>query len=105
MVKLSIVVNVKAGMEPADALEYWVGTHGPIVTKVPGLRSYVQHHATEGLGGPAPFLGYAEMTFDDRASADTALATPEFAAALADAGNFIDLPSLMGAWVEDHAIV
>lgn len=105
MVKLSMVVQPRAGMDRDEALRYWAETHGPIVAKVPGLRGYVQHHAVEGLGGPAPILGYAELVFNSRAEADQAMATPEFAAALEDAGNFIDMGSIAGAWVEDHTIV
>ena len=54
---------------------------------MPGLRGYVQNHATDR--GNVPYA-VAERYFDSPEALHEALATPEGQAALADLRNFVD---------------
>jgi len=66
---------------------YWRETHGPIVQRIPGLRKYVQNHASDRGGVP---YAVAELYFDGPDALQEALASPEGQAALGDLGNFVD---------------
>lgn len=77
---------------PADADAYWrhyLEVHMPIVQRIPGVRNIrLGRVAQTADGGAAPYHLVSEVWFDDRASLDAALNTPEMAAALADVPNF-----------------
>ena len=70
-------------MSVEDFQAHWLGTHGPIVAAIPGVRRYVQSHVK--LGGyrkGAPICdGVAELWVDDKDAVRAIAATPEFAAA------------------------
>jgi uncharacterized protein (TIGR02118 family) len=103
--KVMFVVHEKAGRDRAASLEYWRTTHGDVVRKVPGVVSYVQHHAVAAPDGTLPFLGVATLSFEDEAAFGVAAASQEFAAAIADVANFADETRLPTAFVEDVVIV
>lgn len=72
------VVKRKPGMDPQAFHEYWETIHGPLATKIPQLRRYVQCHTRMGAyqnGQEPEFDGVALTWFDDtnemRASAAT----------------------------------
>ena len=44
MVKTITFIKRKPGMSVEDFGQYWRTKHAPIVTKLPGLRRYVQCH-------------------------------------------------------------
>lgn len=104
MVTVTFVVNTQPGVERATALEHWRTTHADLVRQVPGVRRYVQQHATGAPEGEPPFLGVASLAFDSDEDWATAAASPEFAAAVADIANFggAELPT---AFTEDVVIV
>ena len=105
MFTLTSVLHEKSGLERADALRYWRDTHGPIVAGVPGVQRYVQQHAVAAPEGEPPFLGVASLSFADQDAFGAAAGSPQFAAALADLGNFADAGRLPTAFVEDVVIV
>jgi len=106
MFTVTFVLHEKSGLDRADALRYWRDTHGPIITKVPGVRRYVQQHAVGAPdGGQPPFLGVASLSFDDQESFGAAASSPEFAAALADLPTFADASRLPTAFTEDVVVV
>lgn len=105
MFTVTFVVYEKAGLDRAEALRYWRDTHGPIVAKIPGVQRYVQQHAVAAPEGVPPFLGVASLSFADQAAFGAAAASPEFAAAIADVGNFGDADRLPTAFVEEVVIV
>jgi uncharacterized protein (TIGR02118 family) len=103
--KVVFVLYEKPGVDRAAALEHWRTTHADIVRKVPGVTSYVQHHAVAAPDGTIPFLGVAGLAFEDQDAFGRAAAGPEFAAAIADVDNFADAARLPTAFVEDVVVV
>lgn len=100
MTKLVVFLNRRPDLSRVEFRRYWRDVHGPFGAKMPGVRKYVQNHA---LADGAPFDGFAEMWFDDDASMQAALASPESAAAGADAPNFVEKTQLM--FVEESVMV
>ncbi len=105
MFKVMFVLYEKSGVDRAGALQHWRTTHADIVRAVPGVTSYVQHHAVAAPDGTIPYLGVAGLAFADQAAFGAAAAGPEFAAALADVANFADETKLPTAFVEDVVVV
>ena len=106
MLKLVGVVHKRAGMSTEEFRQYWLETHAPIVAKIPGLRKYTLVYANAGLDGtPPPFDGLAEMWFDDEASLEMAMASPEVGAAMADNKNLLDEDRLQILVAEDVSII
>jgi len=107
MIKLIFCLRRQPHLTRGDFQTYWRETHGPLVEKHrEALRfvTYNQIHTIEDAMGtalgdvrnaPAPFDGFAEMTWADRADLDAAMTSPEGRAAgrelLADEKRFIDL--------------
>jgi len=104
MFTVTFVINEKPDTDRAAALQHWGTTHADLVRQVPGVRRYVQQHAVAAPAGNPPFLGVASLYFDDQAAFETAAASPEFGAAVADVANFGD-SELPTAFTEDHVIV
>ena len=44
MIKICEVAYRKPGMSVEDFQAHWLGTHGPIVARIPGIRRYAQCH-------------------------------------------------------------
>ena len=92
----------RADMDAQEFRRYWRDIHGPIAAKIPGLRKYVQNHATVAPDGITPPCdGVAEMWFEDAASFET----PEFEATIADTANFLDPDRSRGFSVDELEIV
>jgi len=68
--------------------ERWAGDHGQLVSKLPGLKRYVQNHAVLEAYGvatrPMTHDGFSELWFDDLASLQAAAQTPEWQAVRED---------------------
>ena len=93
MVKLIYGINRKPGMSVEEFQRYWRETHGPIAARLPGVRRYVQCHTLPEpytRENPPPYDGVAELWFDDMATLQQAMASPELKAAREDERNFID---------------
>jgi uncharacterized protein (TIGR02118 family) len=104
--KIMFIVYERAGIPRDEALRYWREQHGPIASKVPGLRQYFQTHALSSPdGSEAPYLGAAAMVFDSRDAFTEAAASPEFDAVLKDVINFADPNNVPTAVVEDYNFV
>jgi uncharacterized protein (TIGR02118 family) len=87
MLKMMFLAYRRADMDAQEFRRYWRDIHGPIASKIPGLRKYVQNHSTVAPDGIIPpYDGVAEMWFEDAASFET----PEFEATIADTANFLD---------------
>lgn len=106
MIKVIELVKKRPDLSIEEFRTYWKGTHGAIVSAIPGLRRYVQSHPLMGgyRNGSLPFDGVAEVWFDDKDAMRTMATTPEFAAAKADEPNFID-PSELIELVVDEAVI
>ncbi len=92
MTKLIVFLTKRADLTRDEFRRYWREVHGPLGAMMPGVRKYVQNHTTSD---GAPFDGVAEMWFDDTAAMQAAFASPESAAAAADAPNFTAKTHLM----------
>jgi uncharacterized protein (TIGR02118 family) len=103
--KVMFVVYERSGLTRDEALRYWRDNHGPIAAKVPGLRRYVQSHAIAAPAGELPFLGIAEMVFDDADSFNAAAQSSEFAAVLEDVVNFADPDRVPTAFMDDFSFI
>jgi uncharacterized protein (TIGR02118 family) len=108
MVKLIYVITRKQGMSVEEFQRYWRETHAPIAAAIPGVRRYVQCHATESLQfgeNAPPYDGAAELWFDDLDSFRAAMRSPEARAAIEDERNFIDHTRVFAMVTEENVVV
>lgn len=90
------LINKKPDWTQEDFRRYWTETHGPIAARLPGLRSYVQHHvvdtAQRGITykrGPEHVDGFSELIFDDAASMQAAFASDVAPSLVEDENRFL----------------
>ena len=92
---------------PVDEFQtYWRTRHPDVVTKLPGVRRYVQSHtdpATYRSGEPV-YDGIAEVWFEDTAAMHALRGTPAVAAVQADEARFIDRSTMGLIITDDHVI-
>ena len=95
---------IKPGMTVEKFREYWLGVHGPMALKMPGLRRYVQSHLIdEGyLYGTPRFDGVAQLWFDSAAAFAEAFASPAGRELMADGAVFIDGPKMTFFMAQEH---
>jgi uncharacterized protein (TIGR02118 family) len=106
MVKLVFILHRRPGMDVDDFGRYWRDKHAPIGSALPGLRKYVQNHPGKTLdGSPLPYDGFSELWFDDMASLERALASPEAQAAIVDSENFLDVKRIQTFVVEEVRVI
>ena len=71
---------------------HWLAVHGPLVLRLPGLRSYAQSHVVAALTPGARAMaidGFAELAFDSVAARAAAYGSAELAACDRDSPGFI----------------
>jgi len=102
MVKAIYLIRRKPGMSHDDFHRYWREVHGAIAARIPGLRRYVQCHATTD---GAEYDGAAEAWFDDMDAVRRAVASEEYAAARADEARFIDLDRTTLIFTEEVRVI
>jgi uncharacterized protein (TIGR02118 family) len=84
MLKVLSLIKRKEGMS-LDAFRHWVQVeHLEFSKKLPGMRKYIVNVLAQE-SPDSPFDAVNEMYFDDEAAMKAAFATPEGAAAGADA--------------------
>lgn len=90
MFKRMSVLEKRPGDDPAFFSRHWRERHGPLVARLPAIRSYVQNHV-EVVYEPAPFRisGIVELGFDDAAAMDKAFTAERVRAVRADEPNFL----------------
>lgn len=64
--------------------DYWRDRHPEVVTRLPGIRRYVQNHVTGVLRGEPAWDGIAEVWFDDLESMRANVSSPVLADIRAD---------------------
>jgi uncharacterized protein (TIGR02118 family) len=91
VIKLIGGITRKDGMTVEQFQFHWRDVHAPLIARTPGLRRYIQAHATPETydAQPPAYDGLAEAWFDSLEAFDAAVATAEWLAAVADAPNFI----------------
>ena len=92
MVKTITFIKRKPGMDLDEFGQYWRTQHAGIVTKLPGLRRYVQCHTIPSgyRNGEPTYDGVAEVWFDSTGAMRESAKTEEYRAVRADEPNFID---------------
>ena len=106
MVKAVAFFKRRAGMAVDEFQTYWLKRHPDVVTKLSGVRRYVQSHtriASYREGEPV-YDGIAELWFDDSVAMRALRDTPEMAAVQADEARFIGR-STMGLIITDEHVV
>ena len=106
MVKAVSFFKRKAGMSVEEFQAYWRRSHPAAVTRLPGVRRYVQSHtrpAGYGKGEPI-YDGIAELWFEDTKAMHALRGTKEIAAVEADEAVFIDRSTMRLILTEEHVI-
>lgn len=106
MITIVGYIKRRPGMGVEDFQQHWRSVYGPLITKLPGLRRYVQSHtllAGYRKGEPI-YDGVAELWFDSEAAFNSAAQSPEMAAAQADRQNFLDFSSFGTTYTNEHVI-
>jgi len=96
----------RAGMPVEEFQAYWRRRHPEVVTKLSGVRRYVQSHTRPAAyqSGEPVYDGIAEVWFEDTAAMHALRGTAEMAAVQTDEARFIDR-STMGLIVADDHVV
>lgn len=92
--KFMVLLNKQEDVSFEEYERYFFEEHLPYVLEIPGLRGYkvnLRHPEDE----EAPYDGISEFWFDDRAAFDSAMASPEAEATLADAATFLLPPQIL----------
>jgi uncharacterized protein (TIGR02118 family) len=91
MAKIIFILQRRTDLTRQQCQEYWRGeTHRGVVSRIPGLRKWVQNHVVGGPG-EAACDGVGEMWFDSDQAMNAALNSAEMGAAVEDAKNFLDM--------------
>lgn len=93
MVKLAEFPIRPSRLTPEEFHRYWSEVHGPLATKIPQMRRYVQSHArlSSYRDGRRPtFDGVAEVWFDSTDAMRESAKTLEYRRVRQDEPNFID---------------
>ncbi|MGD0073607.1 MAG: EthD domain-containing protein [Candidatus Binataceae bacterium] len=106
MAKAVFQVRRKPGLTLSAFRKYWLEVHGPIVSKFPGLKRYVQCHAIDAsytFGSPL-WDGVAELWCDDVDAMVAMLDSKEFReVGWPDAYNFLDTVWMFVA--QEHRVI
>jgi uncharacterized protein (TIGR02118 family) len=85
--------------------QHYDGTHAPLAATLPGLRSYtVSRPGPDAQGNAFPYHLVAVLTFDDEAALNSALATEQGQATVADLANFAGAGVALGT-ADVHQVV
>lgn len=111
MYKLIWLVRFNEGMSREAATRHWREVHGEFGRRVPGVLRYVQNlwlapvgeYAVEGE--ETSFDGHSELWFADEAAFRAGMESPEWAEMVADAPNFFDSSTMIGAVVDEYVVV
>lgn len=106
MVKAFSFFKRRTGMPVEEFQAYWRTRHPEVVTKLAGVRRYVQSHTRLGAyqKGEPVYDGTAELWFDDTAAMRALRDTPAMVEVQADEARFIER-STMGLIITDDYVV
>jgi len=106
MANVIFILQRKAGMTRQECLDEWAGDrHTQIVRKLPGLTRWIQHRVVSAPAEPAACDGIGVLSFESDEIMQAALNSPEMAAAVEDARNFLDMDKTALVIVEDNIVV
>ena len=102
--KLVFVLFRKANLSHKQCLARWNGEqHTSIVRMIPGLKRWVQNHATTVPSEAAPD-GIGELWFDSQAAMEQAMNSRQMAAAVEDAKRFLDMERTYALVVDEKTV-
>ncbi|HKD66630.1 MAG TPA: EthD domain-containing protein [Candidatus Binataceae bacterium] len=105
MLKIVYCISKLPHLSDEEFHRYWRDVHGPIASRIPGCRKYVQCHSIYRGKTRPPFDGTAEMWLDDWEAYKKAMGSPEVKAALEDEKKFIDHSHTAFFVTEEHQVV
>lgn len=107
MVKVLTFVHRKPGMPVDEFQAYWRTRHPDVVTRLPGIRRYVQSHVLPAAyaKGQPPYDGIAEVWADNTDALRAMTRSPVHADLVADEARFIDRARMGFIVTEDHVVV
>jgi uncharacterized protein (TIGR02118 family) len=104
MAKMIFLLRRRADVTREEMTEHWAGAqHTSIVWKIPGLTRWTQNRVVSAPGEPM-CDGIGELWFDSDEVLQQALRSPEWAAAVGDAGRFLDLKTSGLVIVEERLV-
>jgi uncharacterized protein (TIGR02118 family) len=98
MHRVLFTVSRKEGLSPEDFLAHYQDVHFAIARRFPRLQRYDVFPVTAAADGAGPDA-FAMMTFASQEDFDAAVASPEFAEAVADNEQFV---GRFESYVVDH---
>jgi uncharacterized protein (TIGR02118 family) len=107
MVKVITFIKRKPGMPVEEFQGYWRSRHPEVVTRLPGVRRYVQSHTLLSAyehGGKPTYDGIAEVWADDTAALRAMTQNPVHPELQADEARFIDRASMGVIITEEHVV-
>jgi len=107
MIKLVYCITKKPGLTDQEFFDYWENVHGPIATRMPGLRRLVQSRRLNIPGDKyeADYDGMAELWFDNVDALLASRESPEWRASGEDEANFIDPDKVAYFVSQEHVIL
>jgi uncharacterized protein (TIGR02118 family) len=105
MAKVIFVLHRRADMTREQCLEHWSSEqHTSILKTVPGVSRLVQNLVVAAPGEPI-CDGIGELWFESDDAMDNAVNSPEMAAAIEHAKNFLDMEKTGMIFVEEKTVV
>ncbi|WP_091300358.1 EthD family reductase [Amycolatopsis xylanica] len=83
-----MVVLYPAPLDPEHFREYYLNTHIPLATKMPGIVDWRYSFEVSAGRGESPYFAIFEADFPDKATFVAAVTSPEGVAAIADVPNY-----------------
>lgn len=104
MVKVVTLINRRAGMPVDEFQHYWLTRHPLVVTRLPGIRRYVQSHVLpETYARREPvYDGMAEVWADDTDSLRAMTKSAVHPELIADEARFIDRARMAIIVTDEH---
>lgn len=102
MFTIAFLTKRVESLSESEFFDHYTNVHAPLAVQLPGLVSYqqfaIRHGEEAWLGEPEAFPEHQALslyTFESRAAADLAFASPEAAPLLADTDVFMDGPTIL----------
>jgi uncharacterized protein (TIGR02118 family) len=107
MVKVVTYLKRRPGMAVDEFQAYWRTRHPEVVTRLPGLRRYVQSHTRPSAyrAGEPVYDGIAEVWADSTDALRAMTRSPGYAAVQEDEARFIDRAAMGILVTEEHVVL
>lgn len=102
MLKFMVVLYRRSDLTQADFFRHLTEVHAPLAKNLPGLRKYLQNHASpDPKRKPPGWDAIVELYFDNREAMEAAWESLQGAASDADLPKFVDLTRTTWSVVEE----